>query len=84
MQMIIWRDQPLENDHLSPLSPQSTLPGSRFNLAELSRTIGSCFYSEPIVVWVGMKMSSSKNNFLKLISPRSKNKSSAVDAFALK
>ena len=44
--MIIWRDQPLANDHLSAPSPQSPLPGSRFNLANLCRTIFSCFMSD--------------------------------------
>ena len=39
LQMIIWRIRPLANDHPSPPSPQSPLPGSNFNLADLSRTI---------------------------------------------
>ena len=42
LQMIIWRDRPIANDHLSPLSPLSPLPRSRFNLADLPRTIWSC------------------------------------------
>ena len=42
LQMIIWRDWPLANDHLSPL------PGSGFNLADLSRTIRSCYNYGPI------------------------------------
>ena len=40
--MIIWRDWPLTNNHPSPYSP---LPGSRFNLADLSKTICSCYNS---------------------------------------
>ena len=42
--MIIWRGRPLANDHPSPMSPQPPLPGSRFNLADLSRTICSCCF----------------------------------------
>ena len=42
LEMIIRRDQPLANDHQSPLSLLSPLPGSRFNLADLSRTFCSC------------------------------------------
>ena len=41
LQMIIWRDWPLTNDHPSTPSPQLPLPGSKFNLADLSRTICS-------------------------------------------
>ena len=36
LQMITLRGRPLVNDHPSPWSP---LPGSRFNLGDLSRTI---------------------------------------------
>ena len=42
LQMSFPRDRPLANDHPSPLSPWSPLAGYRFNLADLSRTIGSC------------------------------------------
>ena len=42
LQMIIWWDGPLANDHPSTPSPLSPLPGSRINLADLSRTICSC------------------------------------------
>ena len=55
LQMIMWRDRPLSNDHLerpashklSSVTPvtESPLPGSRFNLADLSRTICSCLMS---------------------------------------
>ena len=41
--MIIWRDRPLKNDHPSPWSNKSPLPGCTFNLSDLSRTI--CSYS---------------------------------------
>ena len=43
-QMIIRRDRPLANDHTSPLS---SLPGSRFNLADLYRTTCSCSFCSP-------------------------------------
>ena len=43
--MIIRRDQPLANDLPSPPSTLSPLPGSRFNLADFSRTICFLFIS---------------------------------------
>ena len=49
LQMIIRTGRPLANDHLSPLSPLSPLPGSRFNLADLSWTICS-------LLWRGIQM----------------------------
>ena len=42
MQVIIQRGRLLANDHPAPPSPSPPLPGSRFNLADLSRTICSC------------------------------------------
>ena len=41
------------SDHLSPPSLKSPLPGSRFNHADLSRTIRSCFFNIRYQVPVG-------------------------------
>ena len=53
LQMIIQRNRPLANDHPSPSSPLSPLPESRFNLADLTRTICSCCHSAAVIYQFG-------------------------------